>query len=212
MSRTLDAGNWKRLRDLQLSLGPVGATVKLDSGSGADDLIALVPEVEQAIQRRHGIRHVADQGLQVGHWFTVTGALMSYGVPGHDIGGVLFVGEQDARFMLCGSAKYLLDRKVAETPYGKWGYSASQLRWLRDILRQVAGAELEGDDQDLPRPASASFDRLRRRDYYYDEVREVLDSGIEPLTSVARCLEIGETDRGRMIFGTPLYVTFHVPD
>lgn len=203
MSRTLRPDAWKRVWDIQLTLGPVGATLKLDSDSRAEDVIALVPEVERAIDDEHGIKYLTDSRLKVGHWFMIDGVPMKYGVPG-DAGGVLFVGEEGVRFVLCGSAAYLLDREVADHPYGYWGHSASRLRGLRRLLALAARREL---DDELP-----FLDYAGPNDYYFESVSTVLDSGIEPLAAVARCLDIRPAGDNTIVFGTPLYVAFHVPD
>jgi hypothetical protein len=99
MSRTLRPVAWKRVLDSQVALGPVGAGLKLDTDSRAEDVIALVPEVERAIDDQFGIRYLADPALQVGHWFLIDGIPMPYGIPGQDGYGVLFLGEAEKRFI-----------------------------------------------------------------------------------------------------------------
>jgi len=73
MSKTLEPSAWSRVRDVEVKLGPVGATLNFDSGARAEDVIVLVAEVERAIRQRFGVRELNDRQLRVGHWFQVTG-------------------------------------------------------------------------------------------------------------------------------------------
>jgi hypothetical protein len=80
MSRTLPTPVWKRIRELQIKLGPVGGALTLDLDSRAEDVIALVPEVGRAIDEQFGIKYATDPELQVGQWFLVEAIPMAYGV------------------------------------------------------------------------------------------------------------------------------------
>ena len=81
MSKTLEPSAWSRVRDLEVKIGPVGATLSFDAGARAEDVIVLVAEVERAIHQRSGVHELNDPQLRVGHWFQVTGIPMIYGVP-----------------------------------------------------------------------------------------------------------------------------------
>jgi hypothetical protein len=223
MSRTLRPAAWKRVRDLQLKLGPVGATLKLGPDSHAEDVISLVPEVERAIDEHFGIRYLTDPGLQAGHWFMVDGVPMTYGVPGNDVGGVLFIGEAGRQFILGGSAEYLLDRKIAEEKSSAWGYSASHLGGIRNLLLMLAEDDLHHGPH-LPKWVDSSrMDRRKTRiqrslacaaaeQYHFESIRKVFGTGRELFTMVARCLDIDDSYDKVTVVGTPLYVAFHVPD
>lgn len=89
MSKTLEPGAWSRVRDLEVKLGPVGATLRFDAGARAEDVIVLVAEVERAIRQRFGVHELSDPQLQVGHWFQVTGIPMVYGCSSPEVSSLV---------------------------------------------------------------------------------------------------------------------------
>lgn len=235
MSQTLRPPLWKRVRNLQFNLGPVGAGLKLDTDSRAEDVVALVPDVERAIGDRFGIKYFTDPDLRVGHWFLIESVPMIYGVPGVRGDSVLFMGDLEKRFILGGSAEYLLDRPKPVQRSDRWGYSASHLGGLRSVLESMAMNELSGEDkppfslsrfrQTLENEASGRVDgdffqaRWRLEEEaahgdYFDTMREEFGVGQEPLTALVKCLDIDQHTYGSdiTIIGTPLYVAFDVPD
>jgi hypothetical protein len=65
---------------------------------------------------------------------------------------------------------------------------------------------IEGELQShLQRVAESNYEQIRW-------VEEVLGPPTEPLTTVARCLDIHQGGGREVVVGTPLYVAFHVPD
>ncbi|SEG83477.1 Alpha/beta hydrolase family protein [Thermomonospora echinospora] len=180
--------------------------------SRAEDVIALVPQVEALLEREHGLKDATDPELKAGQWFRLHDTPMIYGVPGRDIGGALFIGETSGvRFALGGSAEYLLDRPAQHLVGGPWGYSASGLRGIRDLLEHLAALDHKGDggaggEEDLLKRITERFHPYELEKSYASVVKG-FGSGWEPLTAVARCLH---TSSGVLI-GTPLYVAFSVP-
>ena len=220
MSKTLEPSAWSRVRDLEVKIGPVGAALSFDAGARAEDVIVLVAEVERAIRRRSGVHELNDPQLRVGHWFQVTGIPMIYGVPYGVIGGVLFLGpvrpadpidqldltgQPDParrRFALGGSSEYLLDRGAAGDRLPSAG---SVPRSIGDMLRALVGESLR--DEDLSVGRLAAFDQIN-----FDRLAIRLDHGGEPMTALARCLDIVATASPPVVIGTPLYVAFHAPE
>jgi hypothetical protein len=216
ISKTLEPSVWSRIHDLQVKFGfgPVGATFNFDADARPEDVIILVTEVERAIRQEFGVHDLNDPGLRVGHWFEVTGIPMIYGVPYSLLGGVLFLGpagsahlmgQPDApgqpgptwrRFALGGSSEYLLDRGAAD---GQSPGAGSLPRSIREMLHAFADESLDYWDR-LPAFDQVNFARLAT----------MLNSGGEPMTTLARCLDI-VTDPP-VVIGTPLYVSFHAPD
>lgn len=219
MSKTLEPGAWSRVRDLQVKLGPVGATLNFDAGARAEDVIVLVAEVEHGIRHRFGVHGLDDPHLRAGHWFQVTGIPMIYGVPYGVIGGALFLGPAEPagpigqpdltgqpdlarrRFVLGGSSEYLLDRGADD---GRASGAGSVPRSIRDMLRALVGESLSDED---PTDGHAAFGQIN-----FDRIATRLDHGGEPMTTLARCLDIVTTVNPPVVIGTPLYVAFHSPE
>lgn len=214
MSRTLRRPVWKGLQELQVKLGPVGAAVKISEDSRPEDVIGLVPKVEHAIDKKFGINYLTDPQLQAGQWFLIDAAPMSYGIPETDGISVLFAGEEAGRrFILGGSAEYLLDRPMPVPRDSRWGFSASGLGGLRDLLWEMASDENGRWSRDAERFASdhhRNFEQVASRyDHFFDTIRQAFGTSQEPLTALVRCLDIDvEKD---VVLGTPLYVAFDVP-
>lgn len=220
MSRTLPNPVWKRVRDLQVKLGPVGAGLTLDADSRAEDVIALVPAVERAIDEHFGFKYVTDPELEPGEWFLIEATPMMYGVFGSlpDSDGVLFIDADGSRFVLGGSAEYLLDRPSVQREHGHFTrYARSTFGGIRDMLVRLvdydqfksdhAEADLDGQGQIVENrlpdryPLSSLFRALEGREQ---------ELGAEPLTAFARCVEIDidRYDGKRTVIGTPFYVAF----
>jgi hypothetical protein len=211
MSKTLEPHAWNRVRDLEVKLGPVGATLNFDAGARAEDVIVLVSEVKQAIGQRFGIHELNDPRLRVGHWFQVTATPMIYGVPYGVLGGVLFLGPsgppppaatEGPRFVLGGSSDYLLDR-VAADGQGPGAYSVP--RGVLDMLWVFVGESLS--DQDPAADGHPAFE-----DINFDRLANRLSGGGEPMTALARYLDIVTTADRPVVIGTPLYVAFPAPE
>jgi hypothetical protein len=183
-------------------------------------MIVLVAEVERAIRQRFGVRELNDRQLRVGHWFQVTGIPMIYGMPYSVIDGVLFLGPTDPatlmsqpspsgrtnqihrRFALGGSSQYLLDRGAADNrPPGAGSVPSS----IVDMLRALVGESLSDENPSADRPPA--FDRIN-----FDRLATRLEHGGEPMTTLARCLDIVTTADSPVVIGTPLYVAFHAPE
>jgi hypothetical protein len=220
MSRTLEPSAWSRVRDLEVKLGPVGATLNFDAGARAEDVIVLVSEVERAIRQRFGVHELPDPQLRVGQWFQVMGIPMVYGVPYGVLGGVLFLGPPGLadpisqpgvtarpgparrRFALGGSSEYLLDRGgAADRPPG----AGSVPRSIVDMLRALVGESLSDEDPSAGR--FAAFDPIN-----FDLLATRLGQGGQPMTALARCLDIVTSVNPPVVIGTPLYVAFHTPE
>lgn len=215
MSKTLEPSAWNRVRDLQVKLGPVAATVDFDAGTRPEEAIVLVAEVEHAIRRRFGVRDLKDPDLRVGHWFEVTGQPMVYGVPFGAVGGVLFLGLAGSagsmggrdtgrrRFALGGSSEYLLDRGVADgrSPGDRSPSIGSLPLGVYRMLRAFADGSFE-DEGGLADFGAINFDDLASR----------VSGGGVPMTALARCLEIVTSEDPPVVVGTPLYVAFHAPN
>jgi len=218
MSRTLPNPVWKRVRDLQVKLGPVGAGLTLDSDSRAEDVIALVPEVERAIDEHFGITYVTDPELGPGEWFLIEATPMIYGVvlglP--DNYGVVFIGADGNRFVLGGSADYLLDRPSVEREHGHFsGYARSAFGGIIDTLVRLV-------DYDQPKSDHAGDGLEEQRQIVKGHLPDWFslsnmfrafegeEQGLEPLTALARCVEIDidQHDGKKTVIGTPLYVEF----
>jgi hypothetical protein len=198
-----------------VTLGPVGATLNFDAGARAEDVIVLVAEVERAIrQSAAGVHELNDPQLQVGHWFQVTGIPMSYGVPYGVLDGVLFLGPAgQARpmgqpdptqriFALGGSSEYLLDRGAANDQRPGAG---SVPRSVLKMLRALVGESL--DDKDPSAAGHAAFDQIN-----FGRLATRLAHGGEPMTTLARCLDIVTAVSPPVVIGTPLYVALHAPE
>lgn len=216
MSKTLEPRAWSRVRDLEVKLGPVGATLNFDAGARAEDVIVLVTEVERAIRQRFGVRELNDPRLRVGHWFQVTGTPMIYGVPYGVLGGVLFLGpaagptgpagpppaQDGRRFALGGSSDYLLDRGVPDSQV-PGAYSVP--RGVLDMLCVFVGESLSDHD-----PAADGHPAFEQIDF--DRLAIRLNGGGEPMTTLARCLDVVTTADPPVVIGTPLYVAFQAPE
>lgn len=147
-------------------------------------------------------------------------APMVYGVPYGVLGGVLFLGPAGLvdpvsqpdlagqpdltrrRFALGGSSEYLLDRGA--TDHGSPG-AGSVPRSIRDMLRALVGESLSDEDSSVGR--RASFDQIN-----FDRLTTRLNHGGDPMTMLARCLDIVTTVNPPVVIGTPLYVAFHAPE
>lgn len=220
MSRTLHTPLWKRVRDLQIKLGPVGAAVTLDMNSRAEDVIALLPEVENAIEEQLGITYYTDPELQVGQWFLIEAVPTIYGIPRRSsfVGTVLFVGgEEDCRFILGGSAGYLLDREVAAAKTAEFPPSAlvgiDELLYALQLESYGDPGNDDQEDQINERWSREEGSDQRRSRYAlaFRVMEEVFRSRPEPLTTLARCLDLHRYGDTTTIIGTPLYVAFHAP-
>lgn len=214
MSRTLRTPIWRRVRDLQLTFGPVGAALTLDQDSRAEDVIALVPEVERAIEKQFGITYFTDPELKVGQWFAITDTPMVYGVPGLSGNGVLFMGEQGSRFILGGSAEYLLDRRVSDITISNRLYPSglSGIARMLDLLANYDNSRNDSEDYRMDTQWSTGK-RTSLFSSHFSLMRKVFDANPEPLSTLARCLGV-DTDRRDnkvTVIGTPLYVTFDAP-
>jgi hypothetical protein len=218
MSRTLHTPFWKRVRDLRLTLGPLGAAVTLDLDSRAEDVIALVPEVEQAIDRQFGITYFTDPELQVGQWFQITETPMIYDIINEQTtDGVLFMGQESRRFLLGGSAEYLLDRRIPDEVKVRDTLS-STLVGIWGLIDKLADYDRARDDKHADNIA----DRLARPiggwapSHSFSWIFRGLLNGTspEPLSTLARCLsiDIARDDDKVTVIGTPLYVAFAAPN
>jgi hypothetical protein len=212
MSQTLRTPGWKRLRGVDVKVGPVGGGLNLGEDPRADDVIAMVPRVEQAIMKHFGVNTLGDPNLQVGQWVQVTGEQMSYGVPFPPMSTVLFL-DSKAHLVLGGAAEYLLDRR-AEDGKPSWPAPSSAQLGLLDAMYQLTMTDDEYLRQRQPEKDDAYlqhlFDKVIAGDYY-ENTRSGFAGNPEPLTSLARVLMIGRSDDVRTVVGTPLYVAFHVP-
>lgn len=194
---------------------PSSAGIAAGVGSRAEDVIALVPEVEDALDREHGVRDIYDEELRAGHWFRLHGIPMIYGLPETDVEGVIFVGETfGIRFALGGSAEYLLDRPTRHLvgPFG--GEAASSLPGTRAMLQRVVRLErqrdVEPEDVEFLRAGNAGADILG---YEYEHLTRGLKSGWQPMTAFARCLHADTASDGTgTVLATPLYVAFSPPE
>jgi hypothetical protein len=218
MNKTLTPSRWRNLTDVKLSFGPVAASVSVSADARAEEVISLVPAVETAIERNFGISELVDVNPEPGQWVRVNGIKMAYGVPGYDVGAVVFLGQlADGRHLvLGGSSEYLLDRRIAEDPDGRWGHSASGLRGLRSVLARIARDETEklrverGELENVisshqgwgAREAASKFDAVYRA--FGDEV--------EPFSAIVRCLDVYAHPKWETVLGTPLYVAFYAPE
>jgi hypothetical protein len=247
MGRTLRPEAWKRIKELGLNVGPVGAKITLDD-LGPADAIALLPELWRALDEKYGIKDLNDPDLQVGHWFLAEAVDMAYGQTYE--GPVLFLGRQgQTNLILGGSGEHLLDRRVVERNALN---AQSTLFELMGTLRGMHKEILQQMEEDLEyaaQPANTGgagylhspgeFNLLMYflaggHDPYFLErghdpstvgpMRLVADAGsaeipgLEPLTAVARVLDMEDRDHdlppidsNRVVLGTPLYVAFHVP-
>jgi hypothetical protein len=231
MAPTLPPARLRRLKDVQVKLGPVGAGVGLEADETRRHAAALIPQIEQALDERSGIRHWTDPDLQVGHWFVVEALPMAYGVVDIALGGraAMFVGDNIGAepyrdwprylqsysgegpphlLILGGSAEHLLDRFVT----GETSVGGSVLIGIGRIL-QAAAREALDDDQ--PATADSGWGNLGDTGLAHMYLKRVLgEHGLEPLTAVARAALIRDSTgpRVRTIVGSPLYVALHVPD
>jgi hypothetical protein len=158
------------------------------------------------------VHDLSDQQLQAGHWFRVAGIPMIYGIPDIGLGGVLFLGPAGSaarngpagtasrRFVLGGSSEYLLDRGSM----GDAGMAGSLPKNVYAMLRALVGEDQ--DDEQTPKAAESSFSRIN-----FDRLARLLSSGGEPMTALARCLDIVADTDPPTVIGTPLYVTFQGP-
>jgi hypothetical protein len=219
MSRTLRTPVWKRVRNLQVNLGPVGAGLSLDLDSRADEVIALVPEVEQAIDEHFGIRYVTDPELEVGQWFLIETTPMAYTVgDDEDRHSVLFLGfAGTTRFFLGGSAEYLLDRPAAAENSTFKTYASSSFNGIHGFLTRLAHYDEFRSDRE-----EADFNEQRPIEWdkpgsylngMVESAMSVSHGRLEPMTTLARCLDI-EIDQldNITVIGTPLYVAFDAPE
>jgi hypothetical protein len=224
MSRTLHTPVWRRIRDIQVTLGPVGAGLTLDLDSRAEDVIGLVPEVERAIQNKFGVTYFTDPELQVGQWFMITETPTLQVVSREPELGVLFIGDEGSRFVLGGSTEYLLDRRVpVDVRTVPLLASASSLNGIHDILEVLVEYDYASNahqDHDIETEATyglyrrVNFSSIFSRLLYRDDPRVRSYGGTpEPMSALARCLEIDNNpdDNKRTVIGTPLYVAFDAP-
>ncbi|MGW4369541.1 SAVMC3_10250 family protein [Nocardia takedensis] len=187
--------------------------------ASAAEVIALVPQVEERLDEEYGLRELDDPDLRTGQWFRIRETPMLYGIPADAVGGVIFLGQTDAtRFALGGSAEFLLDRPAEHLTGGPWGYSASGLMGILDLLGILV--PLDSQDSGGSDDGTQRLDRLARFlsrvAVLFDRDFETVSRGLgpvgEPLNTVARCLHTGVTDSGhRIVIATPLYVEFAVP-
>ncbi|MFI1585658.1 SAVMC3_10250 family protein [Embleya sp. NPDC020630] len=177
----------------------------------AQDVIGLVPEVENALSRKYGVKDVHDEELRAGHWFLLRGIPMLHGTV-VDCPGVIFLGELPGiRFALGGSAEYLLDRPTPPIDHHT-ADATSGLGGLRTMLARIAFLERQEDLLDdaeyMARHAGTNLLHLD-----YERLKDVFTSGWQPMTALARCLHADTMSDGtRTIFATPLYVAFSVPE
>jgi hypothetical protein len=212
MSRTLRTPIWKHIRDFQLKLGPVGAALTLDLDSRAADVIALVPEVERAIEDKFGITYVTDPELKIGQWFAITETPMFYGTPGKNTGGVLFAGERPRRFILGGSSEYLLDRGIPDITEGNiWSYAPSSLAGIRYMSQALAAYD---NANNAPEDLQQFNNQIYLLDLRRNHISEIFGGVPQPLSAVAKCLaiDVNAHDNETTIIGTPLYVAFQAPE
>ncbi|WP_126638206.1 SAVMC3_10250 family protein [Embleya hyalina] len=185
-------------------------------GGRAEDVIGLVPDVENALGRGYGVKDIDDDALGVGHWFRLRGVPMVFCLPESNIEGVLFVGETSGiRFALGGSAEYLLDRPTRPLVVDYGRMAASGLPGTLAMLRKIVDLERRGTVEPKAHVEFLTADDGRSRilSSEYEWLLRRLKSGWHPMTALARCLHVDTTpDGARTVLATPLYVTFSVPE
>jgi hypothetical protein len=73
------------------------------------------------------------------------------------------------------------------------------------MLRALVGESLSDEDPSADR--LAVFDQIN-----FDRLATRLEHGGEPMTTLARCLDIVTATDPPVVIGTPLYVAFHAPE
>ncbi|MFE2871853.1 SAVMC3_10250 family protein [Embleya sp. NPDC059259] len=186
------------------------------AGERAEDVIGLVSEVENALNREHGVKDVDDDALRAGHWFRLRGVPMVFCLPESGVDGVIFVGETfGIRFALGGSAEYLLDRPTRHPVPDYRREAASSLMGTRAMLRKIVDLERQGTVEPEEHVEFLTEDDYRTRilSSEYEWLTRTLQSGWQPMTTLARCLHVDTTSGGaRTVLATPLYVAFSVPE
>lgn len=156
LGHTLAEPSLRRIRELNVTLGPVGA------GFGFADAAAptkhqVMVEIEKAIRGSKTVKDPDAALLSPGDWVGSQGCRIAYGNPTDvwDGGAAVFAGRfGKTDLVLCGSAEHLLDRSP---PTGAVTMAMSAPDQIGVLLSKAAGIKNRsgagGDEQVLPQYA-----------------------------------------------------------